>query len=54
MSDISIVPEKTLTDTTSEAREWERQPAVLVRARQEPPVAILVEDEVHNIGEEVR
>lgn len=54
MSDISIVPETTLPLSSDEVREREARPAVLVRATQVSPVTVRLEDEVHEIRDEVR
>jgi len=49
-----MVPESTLPDTSSEAREREQRLEVLVPATQESPVKVRVEDEVHDIRDDVR
>ncbi|PWW79896.1 hypothetical protein C7212DRAFT_361392 [Tuber magnatum] len=58
MSDISMVPESTLPQTSSEAREQElelrERPEVHMPTTQESPVAVRLEDEVHDIRDEVR
>jgi len=54
MSDISIIPETTLPDTSSEVRERAQRPVVMVRATPESPVDFRLEDEVHEIHDNVR
>lgn len=54
MSDNSIlVPEMTLPDTSSKAREHEREPEVMVRATQESQLSVRMEDEVHDSHDDV-
>ncbi|CUS09498.1 unnamed protein product, partial [Tuber aestivum] len=48
----SRVPETTLPETPSEERE--RRPVVMVAATQESPVEFRLEDEVHDIRDDVR